>query len=158
MIRLIWVIFGTGLVAVRTFEGVAVGGVPAFAGKTDIALENLGRDILEDKRTAKANARRVGGIPTFREAADRVIESRRPTWSNDKHAAQWISSLHHSAAPLGCRKVSEITTADILEVLEPLMVSAPIIASRTRQRLEHVFKLGDHQRTPGRQPGGQTYS
>ena len=127
-------------------HNVGLGRYPVIglADARNIALENLlvvkkGRDILADKRAARAECKRQSGVPTFREAADKVIELRRPTWSNNKHAAQWISSLHHSAAPLGCRKVSEITTAAILEVLEPLMVSAPITASRTRQRLEHVF-------------------
>ena len=90
--------------------------VVSLAEARNTALENLlavrqGRDILEDKRTSRAECKRKSGIPTFKQAADTVLELRRPTWSNNTHAAQWISSLHNHAAPLGCRKVSEITTS-----------------------------------------------
>ena len=48
-----------------------------------------GRDPLSEKREARDAARQPApSVPTFAEAANRVIELRRPTWSNPKHAAQ----------------------------------------------------------------------
>ena len=40
----------------------------------------------------------VAAIPTFAEAAARVIELRRPTWRNWRHAAQWQYTLNYSHA------------------------------------------------------------
>ena len=44
-----------------------------------------GRDPIVEKR--EAGLRRAPSIPTLAEAAARVIELRRPTWSNARHAA-----------------------------------------------------------------------
>ena len=50
---------------------------------------------------SKASARNPApSVPTFAEAAARVIELHRPTWSNPKHAAQWKSPLETYAFPL----------------------------------------------------------
>ena len=79
-------------------------------------------------------------IPTFAEAAEKVIELRRPTWTNWRHAAQWQYTLNAYAAPvLGDMPVDEITTADVLGVLEPIWTSKTETATRLRQRLETVF-------------------
>ena len=51
-------------------------------------------------------------VPTFAEAAARIIESRRPTWSNPKHAQQWANTLKYYAnRVIGYKRVDEITTA-----------------------------------------------
>jgi hypothetical protein len=48
-----------------------------------------GRDPLAERQAVEEAARNpVPSVPTFAEAAVRVIEFRRPTWSNPKHAAQ----------------------------------------------------------------------
>jgi hypothetical protein len=79
-------------------------------------------------------------IPTFSEAAATVIELRRPTWKNWKHGAQWQYTLNAYAAPvLGDKPVDEITTADILDVLEPVWTAKTETATRLRQRMETVF-------------------
>ena len=53
-----------------------------------------GQDPLADRQAAREAARNpVPSVPTFAEAAARVIEIRRPAWSNPKHAAQWESTL-----------------------------------------------------------------
>ena len=79
-------------------------------------------------------------VTTFAEAAARVIESRRPTWSNPKHAQQWANTLKYHANPvIGYKRVDEITTADVLAVLEPIWTKKPETASRVRQRMETVF-------------------
>ena len=60
-------------------------------------------------------------MPTFAEAAARVLEQKRPGWRSGKHPNDWISSLRAYAFPeLGHRPVGEITTADILAVLTPI--------------------------------------
>ena len=57
-----------------------------------------GRDPVAERREEKA-ARQRPPTPTFAAAAEIVIEMRRPTWSNAKHAAQWRSTLETYAFP-----------------------------------------------------------
>src|SRR5919202_1174801 len=46
-----------------------------------------GLDPVAERRRTRAL------IPTFEEAARLVLEEHRPSWKNEKHAAQWLSSL-----------------------------------------------------------------
>ena len=95
-----------------------------------------GRDPLAEKRKAIA-ARQRPRTPTFAEAAATVIEMRRPTWSNSKHAAQWNSTLETYAFPkIGSKLVTDITSADILAALSPIWTEKPETVSRVRQRIE----------------------
>ena len=58
----------------------------AYDNRTAVAE---GRDPVAEKREEReASRRRAPSIPAFAQAAARVIELRRPTWSNAKHAAQ----------------------------------------------------------------------
>ena len=100
-----------------------------------------GRDPVAEKREARKAARRPApSIPTFAQAAARVIELRRPTWSNAKHAAQWESTLATYAHPLiGHKTVDSITPSDALAVLTPIWTTKPETASRVRQRMETVL-------------------
>ena len=81
-----------------------------------------GRDPLAEKQAAKEAARNPSpSVPTFAEAAARVIELRRPTWSNPKHAAQWRATLVTYAFPvIGHKQVDSITASDSLAVLTPI--------------------------------------
>ena len=65
-----------------------------------------------------AEKRKDQGVPTFEEAAARVIEIHRPSWKNGgKSEAQWESSLRQYVFPrLGRRSVSDVTTADVMSV------------------------------------------
>lgn len=98
-----------------------------------------GRDPLGEKREAIA-VRKRPPTPTFSEALEIVIEMRRPTWTNAKHAAQWTSTLAAYAYPkIGSKLVADITSADILAVLTPIWTEKPETASRVRQRMETVL-------------------
>ena len=118
----------------------------SLARARDIAQTNRaavaeGRDPVAERRGAREAARKpVPSVPTFGEAAVRVIELRRPTWSNPKHAAQWQSTLRTYAFPLiGGKAVDAVTSADAMEVLTPIWTSKPETASRVRQRMETVM-------------------
>lgn len=127
-------------------RNLGLGGYPtvSLAEARRAALVNArtireGRDPLAEKREAIA-ARRRPATPTFAEAGETVIEMRRPGWSNAKHAAQWTSTLATYAYPkIGSKPVTEITTADILDVLSPIWTEKPETASRVRQRMETVL-------------------
>ena len=76
----------------------------------------------------------------FADVAAQVIELRRPTWSNAKHAAQWTATLETYAFPtIGDKAIDAITAADVLAVLTPIWTEKPETASRVRQRIEAVL-------------------
>lgn len=103
------------------------------------ALENrklarAGGDPLQAKREAQAAL-------TFEEAARKVHALHKPTWRNEKHAAQFLATLETYAFPkLGRLKVQDVTTADVLAVLMPIWTTIPETARRVRQRIGTVLK------------------
>lgn len=78
-------------------------------------------------------------IPTFGEMADEHIEKVKSQWSNEKHIAQWKMTLTEYAKPLRPKPVNQITTDDIMAVLEPIWLEKPETASRLRGRIEAVL-------------------
>ena len=89
-------------------------------------------------------------VPTFSQVAETVIEIRRPTWSNERHATQWRESLKlHVLPAIGNTPVDTITTADVLALLRPIWTAKPETASRVRQRLAVIFDfaVADGRRT-----------
>jgi hypothetical protein len=83
--------------------------------------------------------KREGGIPTFGEMADDVRETLCAGFRNEKHKAQWKSTLETYAAPLRAKPVDTITTHDVLAVLKPIWTVKAETASRVRGRIEKVF-------------------
>lgn len=103
------------------------------------------------ERAAEARAQLAGGVdpiaarkaerpvPTFGEAADRLIADLGPQWRNAKHRAQWAMTLSTYCGAIRERKVSEIETADVLAVLQPVWLAKPETAARLRGRIERVL-------------------
>ena len=99
------------------------------------------RKIARSGGDPRTERHKVRDIPTFAEAAARVLEQKRPGWRSGKHPEDWISSLRAYAFPeLGHRPVGEITTADILAVLTPIWHGKHVTARRVRQRIGAVMK------------------
>ncbi len=97
-------------------------------------LARTGGDPLAEKRRAE-------GIPTFAEAAMRVLEQKQGGWRNPRHSREWQSSLRRFAFPrIGKMPVSEVTSADLLEILTPLWHRKVDTAKRVRQRLRAVLE------------------
>ncbi|WP_316195361.1 MULTISPECIES: tyrosine-type recombinase/integrase [unclassified Bradyrhizobium] len=83
--------------------------------------------------------KRDGGIPTFGEMADDVRETLSAGFRNEKHIAQWKSTLETYAAPLRAKPVDTIATDDVLAVLRPIWTTKAETASRVRGRIEKVL-------------------
>ena len=97
-------------------------------------LAREGGDPLAEKRRAE-------GIPTFAEAATRVLEQKRGGWRGRRHHREWLSSLRRFAFPrIGKMPVSEVTSADVLEILTPIWHRKASSARRVRQRLRAVLE------------------
>ena len=85
--------------------------------------------------------RRAAGMPTFAAAAARVLEQKRAGWRNTRHPASWLSSLERYAFPcIGSRPVSEVSSADVLEILTPIWHAKAQTARRVRQRIHAVME------------------
>src|SRR5258707_5552822 len=83
--------------------------------------------------------KRDGGIPTFGEMADDVRETLAAGFRNEKHKAQWKSTLKTYAASLRGKPVDTIATDDVLRVLKPIWTTKAETASRVRGRIEKVL-------------------
>jgi integrase len=83
--------------------------------------------------------KRDGGIPTFGEMADDVRETLSAGFRNEKHKAQWKSTLETYASPLRAKPVDTIATDDVLAVLKPIWTTKAETASRLRGRIEKVL-------------------
>jgi integrase len=115
-----------------------------FGSARDVTLARA-RELASQARANLAegvnpkDTRRPSEGATFGECADRVIEAMRPSWRNDKHAAQWKMTLREYAAPLRRLPVEQITTDDVLSVLKPLWNEKAETATRLRGRIERVL-------------------
>jgi integrase len=123
--------------------------------RRDIGLGGVSLVSLSEAREKAGSYRKVareGGdpiaeklktevpIPTFSAAAEQVFEEHKGSWRNDKHAAQWITTLRTYAFPvIGSRPVDQIEAPDILRVLGPIWLTKPETARRVRQRMATVL-------------------
>lgn len=93
------------------------------------------RDAEREAQRQQA-AKRV----TFDTVAAEYIASHRAGWKNAKHGQQWANTLATYAAPIiGHLSPSEITTAHVLEVLQPIWGEKTETASRVRNRIELIL-------------------
>lgn len=122
----------------------------------DVPLKKA-RELAADARTdlagginPKDSARKSRAVPTFGQAAQRFINSMRPSWKNPKHADQWQMTLMGTdengkaakfdyCASLRGLAVDKVTTSDVCAALSPIWIDKPDTARRTRGRIERVL-------------------
>jgi integrase len=98
------------------------------------------REWVEDGLDPVFEKRKAAGIPTFKEASQKVVDLHRKTWRNEKHEAQWLRTLEMFAWPtLGDIRVSEITGPMVRNVLAEIWFTKPETARRVRQRIGAVL-------------------
>jgi integrase len=109
--------------------------------------------VAERKRAHAALLSEQARRLTFREAARTFLKSKTAEFRNEKHAAQWSSTLETYAYPvIGSLTVDEIEVAHIVRALEPIWTTKTETASRVRGRIESVlawatvsgFRTGDN--------------
>ncbi|MEH6566262.1 MAG: integrase arm-type DNA-binding domain-containing protein [Halopseudomonas sp.] len=115
--------------------------------KTAIHRERItnGLDPISE-REANREAERAAAATlsakqtTFDGVAADYIAAHRPGWKNAKHAQQWENTLNTYASPfIGKLSPGDITTEDVLKVLQPIWTTKPETASRVRNRIELVL-------------------
>ncbi|TIN18855.1 MAG: DUF4102 domain-containing protein [Mesorhizobium sp.] len=78
--------------------------------------------------------------PTFAECATDLIAEVGKGWANAKHKAQWEMTLGDTyCKDIRPKRVSEVSTADILAILKPIWLNKPETAQRLRGRIERVL-------------------
>jgi len=100
-----------------------------------------GIDPVEERKAAKASlvAAQARGL-TFADAVDKALAAKLDAFKNAKHRQQWENTLTTYATPdLGRMLVQDITTQDVLRVLQPLWMDKTETASRLRGRIEAVL-------------------
>ena len=120
---------------------LGLGSIPLvlLAEAREKAIAN--RKVAREGGDPLADKRRVRAMPTFAEAAEAVLEQKRPGWRSPKHGQQWWSTVTRFAFPdLGKLPVGEITSADVLQTLQRIWHSQPDTARRVRQRISTVLE------------------
>ena len=108
------------------------------------ALKLKARLLEGDTQTqneAKA-AQTAPKVRTFSSIYIEAIKAKRDVarWKNEKHAAQWVSTIETYALPvLGRLDVAEINREDVLTVLRPIWQTKTETASRLRSRIEIIL-------------------
>ena len=97
------------------------------------------RLVKVERRDPLAERQRAARY-TFKDAAEALLDSKRPGWRNAKHVYQWETTLRTLAYPkLGALDVKQVEAADVLAVLQPIWTDKTETASRLRQRIEAVL-------------------
>ncbi len=111
----------------------------SLAEAREKALAN--RKLAREGGDPLAEKRRAQDVPSFAEATARVLEQKRAGWRSLRQPHDWFRSLERYAFPrIGKIAVSEITTADVLEILTPIWhVKAPT-ARCIHQRMRAVLE------------------
>lgn len=108
-----------------------------------VMLAEARAKALENRRLAhRGEDPRGGGVPTFRQAAEKVIRLRARSWKSGSRLPKlWVQSFEDYAFPrFGSKPVSEVTSADVLACLTSIWNTKPSQALRLRQRIGVVLR------------------
>ena len=108
-----------------------------------VSLKMARRKALENRRAVEEGRNpRAGGVPTFADAAEKVIAIHAKTWKDSGRSTEiWRSSLATYAYPkIGDKPVDEITTADVMSIVTPIWTTKAETASRVRQRVSVIMR------------------
>jgi hypothetical protein len=76
---------------------------------------------------------------SFSKAAELFIENKSPEWRNEKHIAQWRSTIKEYCQSINTKDVSQIETHHIRQLLEGIWLTKTETASRLRGRIEAIL-------------------
>ena len=127
-----------------------------------VSLSEARQKAFDYRKLARAGGdpaalRSKRAVPTFREALESVLEIHSPGWKDGgKSEKQWRASLKTYAFPrIGDKRVNEIDTADVMNVLLPIWTKKAETARRIRQRIGAVMKWAIAQRYRQDNPAGE---
>ncbi len=109
------------------------------------AMVRSGVDPIEARKQEVAQrfesaAKAAAGAVTFSQVAKEYIAAHRAGWRNAKHGDQWANTLRDYAEPvIGSKPVADVSTEDVLHILQPIWSTKTETASRVRSRIELVL-------------------
>ena len=136
----------SGRVSKSWGQRIRVGGKPNNLGLGSypvVTLREAREKALENRRSIHwGHDPRAARVPTFEAAVENVMAIHSPTWKDPSRiAGQWRQTLRDYAYPrIGRKRVSEVATADVLDILKPIWSSKPAAARVVRQRIGAVMK------------------
>ena len=119
---------------------LGLGSYPAvsLAQAREAAWKN--KQTIRDGKDPRDRKEPQASIPTFREAVDEYLKFKLTEFRNEKHKAQWRSTLETYAFPfVGKKMINAITVTDVLAILQPIWEIKTETASRLRGRIENVL-------------------
>lgn len=141
----------TGRLSKTWSQRLRIGGRPVMIGLGAYPVVTLAearaKALANRRELAQGRDPRGGGVPTFAEAAERVIEQHEPNWRDPRRAHNWRSSLRRFAFPaFGDKPVGQVTSADVLAVVGPLWgakrETARKLLGRIRAIMAHALAEG----------------
>src|SRR5271156_2901952 len=103
-------------------------------------LHKAGTDPLAARKSKAAIHANAILSPTFQKVAIDYIEANRSSWSNGKHAEQWLRSLQQYVFPkIGQLPVADIQVSHVEAVLLPIWNDKRVTARRVRGRIEKIL-------------------
>ena len=105
-----------------------------------LAEARANRKLAREGGDPMAKKRRERDVPSFAEAAAQVLERKRAGWRSEKHARDWMASLHRYVFPrIGTISVSDVAAADLIEILSPVWYTKAATARVLLQRIRSVL-------------------
>ena len=113
-------------------------------GSTNAVALAAARGLAAKMRTSVQNGadpaeclnRRDTTAMTFKDYALEYIENKSSGWRNEKHIAQWQSTLEQYAFPsIGGKLPADVSLADVKAILLPMWAIKTETATRLRQRI-----------------------
>lgn len=127
-------------IGLGSYPEVSLAEARAKAHEMKAQIRN-GNDPIQQKQD-QLQALRIQRLRnrTFRECAQIVIANKSRELKNQKHIAQWSTTLETYIYPsLGDINIGTITKVDIAEVLRPIWIEKNETAKRIRGRIEIIF-------------------
>ena len=127
-------------IGLGSYPEVSLAEARAKAHEMKAQIRN-GNDPIQQKQD-QLQALRIQKLRnrTFRECAQIVIANKSRELKNQKHIAQWSTTLETYIYPtLGDINIGTITKVDIAEVLRPIWIEKNETAKRIRGRIETIF-------------------
>ena len=115
------------------------------------ALLTQGKDPIEvAHESRRARKSELASRLTFRECFEQHFSARKSGWKNEKHRAQWVSTVNTYCKDLLDLPIESVDTTAVTATLLPIWMSKPETARRVRQRIEAVV---DWAKATGRYTG-----
>lgn len=99
-----------------------------------------GFDPLEERKKQQNSYKKKHD--TFETIAREWYARKAPQWKNPKHAQQVINTLsQYVFFHIGAKLITDVSTLEIMAIIDPLAESKPETASRVKQRINAIFEF-----------------